>query len=139
MILLLGRGEHCPRERQHQREMLKIFEWCAVAFTPRVTKSTYARTIPLEEILTAMQHLLTSYARRINGPFLRFSLAIILAWIGALEFVDPSPVVALLQASLPLLAFNAFVYLVGAVELVVSLLLAPAGEARRMAAQAVTA
>jgi hypothetical protein len=21
MILLLGRGEHCPRERQHQREM----------------------------------------------------------------------------------------------------------------------
>ena len=22
MILMLGRGEHCPRERQHQREML---------------------------------------------------------------------------------------------------------------------
>src|ERR671930_637878 len=37
MILLLGRGEHCPRERQHQREMLKFHEWCAVAFTELVT------------------------------------------------------------------------------------------------------
>src|ERR687886_2167643 len=37
MILLLGRGEHCPRERQHQREMLKLWEWCAVGFTGLVT------------------------------------------------------------------------------------------------------
>jgi peroxiredoxin len=37
MILLLGRGEHCPRERQHQREMLKVWEWCAVAFTQLAT------------------------------------------------------------------------------------------------------
>ena len=37
MILLLGRGEHCPRERQHQREMLKFYEWCAVGFTGLVT------------------------------------------------------------------------------------------------------
>jgi hypothetical protein len=37
MVLLLGRGEHCPRERQHQREMLKFWEWCAVAFTQLVT------------------------------------------------------------------------------------------------------
>jgi len=37
MVLLLGRGEHCPRERQHQREMLKLYEWCAVAFTQMVT------------------------------------------------------------------------------------------------------
>jgi len=37
MILMLGRGEHCPRERQHQREMLKFYEWCAVAFTELVT------------------------------------------------------------------------------------------------------
>ncbi|HZA81035.1 MAG TPA: hypothetical protein VFC13_06135 [Actinomycetes bacterium] len=27
MILLLGRGEHCPRERQHQRELVKFHEW----------------------------------------------------------------------------------------------------------------
>ena len=37
MILMLGRGEHCPRERQHQREMLKFYEWCAVGFTGLVT------------------------------------------------------------------------------------------------------
>jgi len=37
MILMLGRGEHCPRERQHQREMLEVWEWCAVAFTQMVT------------------------------------------------------------------------------------------------------
>jgi peroxiredoxin len=37
MILLLGRGEHCPRERQHQREMIKLYEWCAVGFTRLVT------------------------------------------------------------------------------------------------------
>ena len=70
-----------------------------------------------------MDYLLTSNARRINGPFLRFSLAIILAWIGALKFVDPSPVVGLLQASLPFLAFNAFVYLLGSIEIVVAILL----------------
>lgn len=37
MILMLGRGEHCPRERQHQREMLMFHQWCAVAFTQLVT------------------------------------------------------------------------------------------------------
>ena len=37
MVLLLGRGEHCPRERQHQREMLKFYEWCATAVTELVT------------------------------------------------------------------------------------------------------
>src|SRR5262245_48281891 len=37
MFLLLSRGEHCPRERQHQREMVKFYEWCAVAFTQLVT------------------------------------------------------------------------------------------------------
>ena len=24
MIVMLGRGEHCPRERQHQREMVRV-------------------------------------------------------------------------------------------------------------------
>lgn len=37
LVLMLGRGEHCPRERQHQREMLRFHEWCAVAFTQMVT------------------------------------------------------------------------------------------------------
>ena len=37
MILLLGRGEHCPRGRQHQKELIKLYEWCAVGFTNMVT------------------------------------------------------------------------------------------------------
>jgi peroxiredoxin len=37
MILMRGRGEHCPRERQHQREMIKFYEWCGVASTKVVT------------------------------------------------------------------------------------------------------
>jgi peroxiredoxin len=37
MILMLGRGEHCPRERQHQREMLQMQQWLPVAFTSMVT------------------------------------------------------------------------------------------------------
>jgi peroxiredoxin len=37
MILLLGRGEHCPRERQYQRELIQLHQWSAVAFTQMVT------------------------------------------------------------------------------------------------------
>ena len=37
MVVLLGRGEHCPRERQFHRELLRFHEWCAVAFTELVS------------------------------------------------------------------------------------------------------
>lgn len=37
LVVCLGRGEHCPRERQHQRELLRFDEWAAVAFTKLVT------------------------------------------------------------------------------------------------------
>jgi peroxiredoxin len=37
MVVMLGRGEHCPRERQHQFEMLKFQQWAPVAFTELVT------------------------------------------------------------------------------------------------------
>jgi peroxiredoxin len=37
LVLMLGRGEHCPRERQHQREMVKFAQWSPVAFTSMVT------------------------------------------------------------------------------------------------------
>jgi len=70
-----------------------------------------------------MEDQLIAIARRISGPFLRISLAVIVAWIGILKFVDPSPVVGLLQASMPFLAFNAFVYLLGAVEVIVAVML----------------
>jgi uncharacterized membrane protein len=62
----------------------------------------------MERLYTIMQ--------RLAAPLLRISLGIILLWIGALKFADPTPVVGLLQASLPFLASNAFVYLVGVLE-----------------------
>jgi peroxiredoxin len=37
LVLFLSRGEHCPRERQHLREMLRFHAWCTVAFTQMVT------------------------------------------------------------------------------------------------------
>lgn len=37
MVLMLGRGEHCPRERQHQFEMVRFSQWQPVAFTEMVT------------------------------------------------------------------------------------------------------
>jgi reactive chlorine resistance protein C len=62
--------------------------------------------------------ILFSIAQRIAAPFLRVSLGIVLLWIGALKFVDPSPVVMLLEASLPFLAVNAFVYALGVFEVI---------------------
>lgn len=67
--------------------------------------------------------LLFVVAQQVAEPFLRVSLGIILLWIGALKFVDPSPVVGLIQAALPFLAFNAFVYLLGALEVIAAILL----------------
>ena len=66
---------------------------------------------------------LSSLAERFSASLLRLSLGVILAWIGALKFVDPTPVVGLLQASFAFLAFPQFVYLLGAVELAAALLL----------------
>lgn len=37
LLLFLGRGEHCPRERQHQRELVRLHGWCAVGFASMVT------------------------------------------------------------------------------------------------------
>jgi peroxiredoxin len=37
LVLMIGRGEHCPRERQHQRELIKLHQWSAVAFTKMAT------------------------------------------------------------------------------------------------------
>lgn len=71
--------------------------------------------------------------RDVADRLLRYSLAFVLLWIGGLKFADPSPVVGLLGASLSFLAFNAFVYLLGTVEIAVAGLLI-AGIATRYAA-----
>src|SRR6266849_3432041 len=63
------------------------------------------------------------FVERIALFFLRFSLALILLWIGALKFADPRPVRGLLAASLSFLAVNAFVYILGALEIRAAILL----------------
>jgi peroxiredoxin len=37
LVLHLSRGEHCPRERMHHRELLRFHEWCDVGFTQLVS------------------------------------------------------------------------------------------------------
>jgi uncharacterized membrane protein YkgB len=69
-------------------------------------------------------------AERVAPTFLRLSLGVVLGWIGALKFVDPTPVVGLLAASFSFLAFPAFVYVLGVAELIAALLLF-AGVAQR--------
>jgi len=66
---------------------------------------------------------LFSLAERCSTPLLRLSLGVILGWIGALKFVDPSPVVGLLQASFSFLAHPEFVYALGAAEVAAAVLL----------------
>lgn len=66
---------------------------------------------------------LTRVARRIAEPLLRISLGVVLLWIGALKFADPTPVVGLLEASLPFLAFAGFVYVLGVLEIAAAALL----------------
>jgi uncharacterized membrane protein YkgB len=61
--------------------------------------------------------------QRLAYPMLRIAMGIVLLWIGAGKFIDPSPVVGLLGASLPFLAFPAFVYFLGVVEVVLALAL----------------
>jgi reactive chlorine resistance protein C len=66
---------------------------------------------------------LFNYTERLAGPLLRITLGVVLLWIGCIHVVDPQPVVALLLQSLPFLAFNAFVYLLGGLEVIVGILL----------------
>ena len=61
--------------------------------------------------------------QRVSYPFLRIAMGVVLLWIGALKFVDPSPVVGLIGASLSFLAFKEFVYLLGAAEVTLAVLL----------------
>jgi peroxiredoxin len=37
MVLMLGRGQHCPRERKHQADMVRLHEYTDLAFTRLVT------------------------------------------------------------------------------------------------------
>ncbi|MBI1853141.1 MAG: DUF417 family protein [Planctomycetes bacterium] len=63
------------------------------------------------------------FCREKSSLILRLSLGVILLWIGALKFADPTPVVGLLKASFPFLATNGVVYALGTVEVAAALLL----------------
>jgi uncharacterized membrane protein YkgB len=64
----------------------------------------------------SVMNVLVNLSQQLSARLVRTSLAVVLIWIGALKFADPSPVVGLLQASLPVFAFNGFVYLLGLLE-----------------------
>jgi uncharacterized membrane protein YkgB len=66
---------------------------------------------------------LFSLAERCSAPLLRLSLGVVLGWIGALKFVDPTPVVGLLRASFSFLAYPELVYGLGAAEVAAAALL----------------
>ena len=79
LVLHLSRGEHCPRERMHHREMLRFHEWSRVAFTELVTImpndphdvfqlkiSTGAHWTFLSDEGLETQHALRH--RRVHGP-----------------------------------------------------------------------
>lgn len=74
---------------------------------------------------------ITRLLQRSSTKLLRYSLAVVLFWIGGLKFLDPSPVVGLLDASLPFLASAGFVYLLGVFEVTAAALLV-AGKALRI-------
>ena len=66
---------------------------------------------------------LFNFAERLSGPLLRISLGLVLLWIGSLHLQNPQSIVTLLSLSLPFLAYSAFVYVLGALEVIAGLLL----------------
>jgi uncharacterized membrane protein YkgB len=73
--------------------------------------------------LEEFKKTLFSLAERLAGPFLRISSGLVLLWIGCIHLLTPQPVVRLLSLSLPFLAESAFVYALGALEVMVGILL----------------
>ena len=65
---------------------------------------------------------LIEISKKFSDTALKVSLGIVLLWIGALKFADPSPVVGLLDASISFLASNGFVYALGVLEVIGGLL-----------------
>src|SRR5436309_13918730 len=71
------------------------------------------------QVLEFLIHL----SPRIRAPLLSFTMRLVLLWLAGLKFVDPAPVRGMLEASLPLFAFNGFVYTLAVLEIVAALLL----------------
>ncbi len=84
-------------------------------------KSAHALAQTANGLMTSIFHLV----ERVAVPFTRISLGVVLLWIGYLKFPNTAANVALLQASfiLRFLASNAFVYVLGALEVLAGVLL----------------
>src|SRR5258708_18376680 len=63
------------------------------------------------------------FVERLAPYVLRISLGLVLLWIGALHLQNPQSIVVLLSMSLPFLASSAFVYVLGALEVLAGVLL----------------
>ena len=63
------------------------------------------------------------FVERLAPYLLRISLGLVLLWIGALHLQNPHSIVVLLSMSLPFLASSAFVYVLGALEVIAGVLL----------------
>ena len=63
------------------------------------------------------------FVERLAPYVLRISLGLVLLWIGALHLQNPQSIVVLLSMSLPFLASSAFVYVLGALEVIAGVLL----------------
>jgi uncharacterized membrane protein YkgB len=64
-----------------------------------------------------------AFVQRIAAPALRYSLGLVLLWIGLLKFHDPTPVEGLIKAAFPFLASSGFVYVLGVLEVIAALVL----------------
>jgi len=71
----------------------------------------------------AVMKMVFRFTERLAGPLLRLSLGLVLLWIGSIHLATPQPVVRLLSLSLPFLAESAFVYGLGALEVLAGILL----------------
>jgi uncharacterized membrane protein YkgB len=84
-------------------------------------KSAHTLVQTANGLMTSIFHVV----ERIAVPFMRIALGVVLIWIGYLKFPHAAPNVALLQASFVLhfLASYAFVYVLGALEVLAGILL----------------
>src|SRR3954454_24155779 len=105
-------GSHrtMPHERSDRMEMAMAME---------TTEMRAVRGNGVERALAPV----FAVVQRLAAPALRYSLGVVLLWIGLLKFHDPTPVVGLIHASYPLFAGSGFVYVLGAFEVFAALML----------------
>ncbi len=106
-----------------KRDVLPGEAACTQVYLPQGPRKEARVAVRVKHTTEVIVESIFALTQHVSYPFLRIALGVVLLWIGALHLVDPSPVVGLLGASLPFLAFNAFVYILGAAEVSLGVLL----------------